>query len=176
MQLILETWRYIIIGVFCFRWVPLFTWGIVSRNWYDIILQFVFSWLPVRLLYGIYPDSKVHGANVGPTWGQQGPGGPHVGPMNLAIWVCMKVVINYSGVCSARLKWSIISTMQVKWVFVSHSRFQLHGPLQSGGIIENEDIFSKINSSQKGLIETVILDLVCSLPLQAVSVDLLSNL
>ena len=33
-----------------------------------------------------YPDSKVHGANVGPTWGRQDPDGPHVGPMNFAIW------------------------------------------------------------------------------------------
>ena len=32
------------------------------------------------------PDSKVYGANIGPTWGRQYPGGPHVGPMNLAIW------------------------------------------------------------------------------------------
>ena len=29
-----------------------------------------------------YPDSKVHGANMGPIWGRQDPGGPHVGPMN----------------------------------------------------------------------------------------------
>ena len=34
-----------------------------------------------------YPDSKVHEANMGPIWGQQDPGGPHVGPMNFAIWV-----------------------------------------------------------------------------------------
>ena len=33
------------------------------------------------------PDSKVHGAIMGPTWGRQDPGGPHVGPMNLAIRV-----------------------------------------------------------------------------------------
>ena len=32
------------------------------------------------------PDSKVHGGNMGPIWGRQDPGGPHVGPMNLAIW------------------------------------------------------------------------------------------
>ena len=32
------------------------------------------------------PDSKVHGTNMGPIWGQQDPGGPHVGPMNFAIW------------------------------------------------------------------------------------------
>ena len=31
------------------------------------------------------PDSRVHGANMGPTWGRQDPGWPHVGPMNLAI-------------------------------------------------------------------------------------------
>ena len=36
-----------------------------------------------------YPDSKVHGANVGPTWGRQDPGGPHVGHTNFAIWVLM---------------------------------------------------------------------------------------
>ena len=32
------------------------------------------------------PDSKVHGANMGPTWVLSAPRGPHVGPMNLAIW------------------------------------------------------------------------------------------
>ena len=34
----------------------------------------------------ITPESKVYGAYMGPTWGRQDPGGPHVGPMNLAIW------------------------------------------------------------------------------------------
>ena len=29
------------------------------------------------------PDSKVHGANMGPTWVLSAPDGPHVGPMNL---------------------------------------------------------------------------------------------
>ena len=32
------------------------------------------------------PDSKFHGANMGPIWDRQDPGGPHVGPMNFAIW------------------------------------------------------------------------------------------
>ena len=31
------------------------------------------------------PDSKVHGANMGPTWVLSALYGPHVGPMNLAI-------------------------------------------------------------------------------------------
>ena len=30
------------------------------------------------------PDSKDHGANMGPTCVLSAPGGPHVGPMNLA--------------------------------------------------------------------------------------------
>ena len=34
-----------------------------------------------------YLDSKVHGANMGPTWVLSAPEGPHVGPMNLAIRV-----------------------------------------------------------------------------------------
>ena len=41
-------------------------------------------------LWVTYPDSKVHGANMGPIWGRQDPGGPHVSPMNLAL----QVVIN----------------------------------------------------------------------------------
>ena len=28
---------------------------------------------------------------MGPTWGRQNSGGPHVGPMNLAIWVATPV-------------------------------------------------------------------------------------
>ena len=40
------------------------------------------------------PDSKVHGANMGPILGQQDPGGPHVGPMNFAIWV---YITGYGG-------------------------------------------------------------------------------
>ena len=31
-----------------------------------------------------HPDSKVHGANMGPTWVLSAPYGPHVDPMNFA--------------------------------------------------------------------------------------------
>ena len=40
----------------------------------------------VASIYRTIPDSKVHGANMGPIWDLQDPGGPHVGPMNFAIW------------------------------------------------------------------------------------------
>ena len=32
------------------------------------------------------PGSKVHVPNMGPIWGREDPGGPHVGPIHLAIW------------------------------------------------------------------------------------------
>ena len=41
------------------------------------------------LLFGsvaVCPDSKVHGAKMGPIWGRQDSSGPHVCPVNFAIW------------------------------------------------------------------------------------------
>ena len=35
--------------------------------------------------YANHPDSKVHGANMEPTWVLSAPDGPHVGPMTFAI-------------------------------------------------------------------------------------------
>ena len=32
------------------------------------------------------PDSRVHGANMWPTWVLSAPGGSHLDPMSLAIW------------------------------------------------------------------------------------------
>ena len=42
---------------------------------------------PVLLML-LSPESKVHGANMGPTWALSAPDGPHDVPMNLAIRVC----------------------------------------------------------------------------------------
>ena len=39
-----------------------------------------------------YPDSKVHGANMRPTWVLSASGGTHEGVMNLAIWVTLNDV------------------------------------------------------------------------------------
>ena len=41
--------------------------------------------LIVDILGCSYPDSKIHGTNMGAIWGRQDPGGPHVGPINFAI-------------------------------------------------------------------------------------------
>ena len=37
--------------------------------------------------------NKAHGANMGPIWGRQDPGGSHVGPMNFAIWATMPITM-----------------------------------------------------------------------------------
>ena len=34
------------------------------------------------------PDNKFHGANRGPIWGREDPGGPHAATMNFVIWEC----------------------------------------------------------------------------------------
>ena len=61
----------------------------ISHNkgkWFKIKMEFL---LPIsakmELICYSHPDSKVCGANMGPTWVLSAPGGPHVGPMNLAI-------------------------------------------------------------------------------------------
>ena len=62
--------------------------------------QFLLIWiLTTRLIFVSYstPDSKVHVTNMGPTWVLSSPGGPHVGPMNLAIKdiaTCCLIVVN----------------------------------------------------------------------------------
>ena len=49
------------------------------------------------------PDSKLHGADMGPIWVRQGPGGPHVGPINFAFWeVCIML---QSLIVSATILW-----------------------------------------------------------------------
>ena len=46
------------------------------------------------LLKLMFPDSKV---NMGPIWGRQDPGWPHVGSMDFAIWVVMFIDIRYAS-------------------------------------------------------------------------------
>ena len=47
---------------------------------------------PIWMLWLPCPESKFHGANIGPIWGRQDPGGPHVGPMDFALWVNIALV------------------------------------------------------------------------------------
>ena len=60
-----------------------------ERHWTYALLvqQRTFLRRIVFILFIIYHDNKVHRANIGPIWGRQDPGGPHVGHMNFVIWV-----------------------------------------------------------------------------------------
>ena len=55
------------------------------------------------------PDSKVHGANMGPIWARQDPGGPHVGPMNFVIWGGSRFAVYYYRLAPVKClgKWAI---------------------------------------------------------------------
>ena len=61
------------------------------------------------------PDSKVHGANMGPIWGRQDTDGPHVGPTNFAIWEGFKMlnkIIPMSQGCK-----SMKNNRQLQWYY-----------------------------------------------------------
>ena len=81
-----------------FETSPLHTRYVTERTYDNVCgrrdtFRFVEQWrfsinILTRYLFGT-PDSKVHGANMGPILGRQEPGGPHVGPMNFVIWDSM---------------------------------------------------------------------------------------
>ena len=57
------------------------------------------------------PESKVPGANLGPTWDLSAPDGPHVGPRNLAVkdgvaCVSCYVLIILSNCCFTVIPWN----------------------------------------------------------------------
>ena len=68
----------------------------------------------IKLLNYGFPDRKVHGANMGPIWGRQDPGGPHAGPMNFAMWVNIQVLIPHV-VCS-----NILYEVLTLWCRATH--------------------------------------------------------
>ena len=53
-----------------------------SAKWWQFCLG-----LNMLTRFNVFPDNKVHGANMEPTWVLSAPDLPHVGPMNLAIRV-----------------------------------------------------------------------------------------
>ena len=57
----------------------------------------VIYYLEVRYPQCCHPGSKIYGAKIGPIWGRQDPGGPHVGPMNFAIWELNSKAIQPEG-------------------------------------------------------------------------------
>ena len=56
-------------------------------------MLFVMPWDMGICVDRYFPDSKVHGTNIGHIWVLSAPDGPHIGPMNLVIRVCARVSV-----------------------------------------------------------------------------------
>ena len=63
------------------------------------------------------PDSKVHGANMGPTWVLVAPDGPHVGPMKLAIREDV-ILTTFNAACDG--KFINMTTFPLQCYFDNH--------------------------------------------------------
>ena len=70
-----------------------------NEIWNKIMMTWVMAWHQAGYSHQWWPnlcghlcattyvyDSKVHGANMGPIWDRKDPGGPHIDPMNFAVW------------------------------------------------------------------------------------------
>ena len=67
------------------------------------------------------PDSKVHGAKMGPIWGRQDPDGPHVGPINFTVW---DVAENYiMGLLRRRIYVHVCALWKRVFIFDIHEHF-----------------------------------------------------
>ena len=83
-------------GVWISNNIHSFLWDVATPTWYsgNIAAFEIGVWMRVITCHSFvnvvaYPDSKVHGANIGPIWGRQDPSGPHVGSMNFATSVSL---------------------------------------------------------------------------------------
>ena len=84
-----------------YYWCLLSSFTFVGTNW-DNTSKYILFITPLQ--QGI-PDCKVHGAYMGPIWDRQDPDGPHVGPMNFAIW---DAISSRSQACALALHTSAI--------------------------------------------------------------------
>ena len=83
----------------------------------------------------MFPDSKVHGANIGPTRVMSAPGKAHVGPMDLAIWVTNEMLwlqnIHQSYFQKCRL-WERDGEMsQIGFLYLNYRDMYLNGVLRN---------------------------------------------
>ena len=62
------------------------------------------------------PDSKAHGANMGPIWGREDPGGPNVGSTSNGSW-CIGIKGEMSGTVCVTFTWDIYIYIWVVYSF-----------------------------------------------------------
>ena len=78
---------------------------------------------PVYILLLPIPDSKIRGTNMGSIGGLQVPGGPHVSPMNFAIWdnivsayAVSASLLQYYKPTNRQPMLSLVKTMLASWM------------------------------------------------------------
>ena len=79
--------------------------NVILIIWWMLIQDWICrSWKNITI-GALYPDGKVHGANMGPTWALSAPDGPHVGLMNLAIRVVPPTLRTHGHMISQKAGW-----------------------------------------------------------------------
>ena len=68
-------------------------------------------------------DSKVHGDNMGFTWGRQDPVGPQVGPMNFAIRECIMIYQQGILCCTAKTHFYALVNLEAYFSQTTHYHF-----------------------------------------------------
>ena len=89
--------------------------------------------MDVNVLFKVTcPDSKIHGANVRPTWGRQEPGGTHVGHTTLAIWD----TLNHPALCLFRTEhWSLCLHIFITYSWHIFNTISQHVLTAESGVI-----------------------------------------
>ena len=85
------------------------------------------NWCLTGLENIAHHDNKVHGAHIGPIWGRQDPGEPHVGPMNFAIWALIDVFFYLSFICYKLHVLNWFNRFEDMWIYIFILRHSLHG-------------------------------------------------
>ena len=97
---------------------------LMTALWVIIIKVHISQWRVGKLWQHsamFFPDSKVHGANMGPTWVLSAPCGPHVGPMNLTIWVRMAANQGvWYNLCGSLDMQASNTAMSAHWPYTTH--------------------------------------------------------
>ena len=75
-----------------------------------------------QVVHQACPNSKVHGANTGPTWVLSAPDGPHIGPINLAIRVVKVLKRGSLPVYELTCDWPYADACFPAWTAGIHAR------------------------------------------------------
>ena len=115
--------------------------------WYLCIDTHYMTWEAIKLHYlhpitlnninQHHPDSKVHGAFMGPTRVMSAPGGPHGGPMNLQ---------DFKYVSTYITQWNVCNMAHQIWVglLAFHELIHLNGPIPCEKLTLKYEVFDGI--------------------------------